>query len=89
MEMETLHIVNGRPMRRRHTSLESSVGSPVSLKNRQNADPKLPDQWDRQATPMMRNEYGVWEVTLHAKDGQPVIPHNTKVKVLDTSIDPW
>ena len=36
---------------------------------------------------MARNEYGVWEVTLHAKDGQPVIPHNTKVKVQAALVD--
>jgi len=30
---------------------------------------------------MNRGEYGVWEITLPAKDGQPAIPHNTKVKV--------
>ncbi len=30
---------------------------------------------------MQRNEYGVWEVGLPAKDGQMAIPHNSKVKV--------
>lgn len=30
---------------------------------------------------MTRGEYGVWELTLPAKDGQPVIPHGSKVKV--------
>ena len=30
---------------------------------------------------MKRDSYGVWEVTVPAKDGQPAIPHNTKVKV--------
>ena len=30
---------------------------------------------------MKRDNYGVWEVTLPSKDGQPAIPHNTKVKV--------
>lgn len=37
--------------------------------------------WNREATSMARNEFGVWEVTLPAKDGQPAIPHNTKVKI--------
>ena len=32
---------------------------------------------------MTRREYGVWEVSLPPKeDGQPAIPHNSKVKVL-------
>lgn len=30
---------------------------------------------------MKRDNYGVWEVTLPAKDGQSAIPHNSKVKV--------
>ena len=41
----------------------------------------MQDGWNREATPMTRNEFGVWEVILPAKDGQPAIPHNTKVKV--------
>lgn len=38
------------------------------------------DNWDREATPMQKNDFGVWEVNLPAKNGQPVIPHNSKVK---------
>ena len=30
---------------------------------------------------MTRGEYGRWEVTLPAKDGQLAIPHGSKVKV--------
>lgn len=30
---------------------------------------------------MTRGDYGVWELTLPAKDGQPAIPHNSKIKV--------
>lgn len=30
---------------------------------------------------MKRGDFGVWEVTLPAKGGQPAIPHNSKVKV--------
>ena len=30
---------------------------------------------------MTRGEYGIWDVVIPAKDGQPAIPHNTKVKV--------
>ena len=39
------------------------------------------DEWNRDATPMTRGEYGVWEVTIPANDGQLGIPHNSKVKV--------
>ena len=39
------------------------------------------DGWNRDATPMTRGEYGRWEVTLPAKDGQFTIPHGSKVKV--------
>ncbi|RMZ91720.1 hypothetical protein DV736_g1042, partial [Chaetothyriales sp. CBS 134916] len=37
--------------------------------------------WDRNVTPMSRSAYGVWSVTLPAKDGVPAIPHNSKVKI--------
>ena len=30
---------------------------------------------------MKRDDYGVWEITVPAQNGQPAIPHNTKVKV--------
>lgn len=39
------------------------------------------NSWDRNATPMKKNEYGVFEVTLPAKDGKPAIPHDSKIKV--------
>ena len=41
----------------------------------------IQDDWDRGATPMKRNEFGVWEICLPANDGQLAISHNTKVKV--------
>ncbi|KAL8729224.1 MAG: hypothetical protein Q9166_004845 [cf. Caloplaca sp. 2 TL-2023] len=37
--------------------------------------------WNREATPMEKEEYGRWSVTLPAKDGQPAIPHKSKVKI--------
>ena len=40
------------------------------------------DGWSREATPMKRDDFGVWEVSLPAKNGEPAIPHNTKVKVI-------
>jgi 1,4-alpha-glucan branching enzyme len=30
---------------------------------------------------MKKNDFGVWEVTLPAKDGVPAIAHDTKLKV--------
>ncbi|MCJ1234281.1 alpha-1,4-glucan branching enzyme [Varicellaria rhodocarpa] len=39
------------------------------------------NSWNRDAVPMTKNEFGVWSVTLLAKDGQPAIPHNSKVKI--------
>ncbi|KAH0566028.1 1,4-alpha-glucan-branching enzyme [Trichoglossum hirsutum] len=39
------------------------------------------NNWNRTANPMVKNNFGVWEVTLSAKDGEPIIPHNTKVKI--------
>jgi hypothetical protein len=30
---------------------------------------------------MNKDAFGVWEVTLPAKDGVPVIPHESKIKV--------
>ena len=34
---------------------------------------------------MKRDDFGVWEVTLPAKNGHPAISHNTKVKVNELS----
>jgi 1,4-alpha-glucan branching enzyme len=42
---------------------------------------KSQDGWNRDANPMTRGDYGVWELLLPAKDGQPAIPHNSKIKV--------
>ncbi|KAL2423704.1 1,4-alpha-glucan-branching enzyme [Exophiala dermatitidis] len=39
------------------------------------------NNWDRSATPMTKNPFGVWEVTLPPKDGVPAIPHDSKVKI--------
>lgn len=30
---------------------------------------------------MKKNEFGVWEIVVPAKDGQPAIPHKSKIKV--------
>ncbi|RDW78823.1 1,4-alpha-glucan branching enzyme GLC3 [Aspergillus mulundensis] len=39
------------------------------------------NNWDTGANPMTRNDFGVWEIALPAKDGAPVIPHDSKVKI--------
>jgi 1,4-alpha-glucan branching enzyme len=39
------------------------------------------NNWDRDATPMAKNEFGVFEVTIPANNGQPAIPHDSKLKV--------
>jgi 1,4-alpha-glucan branching enzyme len=39
------------------------------------------NNWDRDATPMTKNDFGVFEVTIPGKDGQAAIPHDSKIKV--------
>ncbi|CAN6604403.1 hypothetical protein TRVA0_002S04104 [Trichomonascus vanleenenianus] len=40
------------------------------------------NNWDREATPMTVNSFGVWEVTVPPKaDGSPGIEHGSKVKI--------
>lgn len=40
------------------------------------------NNWDREATPLKANEFGVWQVTLPPNaDGSAPIPHNSKVKI--------
>ncbi|KAJ3038741.1 alpha-1,4-glucan branching enzyme [Rhizophlyctis rosea] len=39
------------------------------------------NDWNRTSHQLKKNQYGVWETTLPNKNGQPVIPHNTKVKI--------
>jgi 1,4-alpha-glucan branching enzyme len=44
------------------------------------------NDWNREGYPMKKDEFGVFEVVIPAKDGQPAIAHNSKVKV---SIEPF
>ena len=30
---------------------------------------------------MTKNQFGIWEITVPAVNGQPAIPHNSKLKV--------
>lgn len=40
------------------------------------------DDWNRISHPLKRNEYGVWEMTIPpTADGEPAIPHDSKIKV--------
>ena len=39
------------------------------------------NNWNRDATPMNKNEFGVFEVVVPGKDGKPTIPHDSKLKV--------
>ncbi|PWN41676.1 glycoside hydrolase [Ceraceosorus guamensis] len=43
------------------------------------------NQWSREATPLKKNEFGVWEVVLKGQNGQAVIPHGSKVKISMTT----
>ncbi|KAA8650383.1 1,4-alpha-glucan branching enzyme GLC3 [Aspergillus tanneri] len=39
------------------------------------------NNWDVSTHQMTKNSFGVWEITLPAKDGSPLIPHNSKIKI--------
>lgn len=39
------------------------------------------NSWNRDSHPMTKNSFGVFEITLPARDGIPAIAHNTKVKI--------
>uniref|UniRef100_A0A8H7K291 1,4-alpha-glucan-branching enzyme n=1 Tax=Bionectria ochroleuca TaxID=29856 RepID=A0A8H7K291_BIOOC len=39
------------------------------------------NEWNRGSHAMVKNKFGVFEITLPAKNGQPQIPHNSKVKI--------
>ncbi|CAI7595980.1 unnamed protein product [Penicillium manginii] len=39
------------------------------------------NNWDVNANPMTKNEFGIWEVTVPSKAGVPAIPHQSKIKI--------
>lgn len=39
------------------------------------------NNWNRDSHPLTRDDFGVWSITLPAKDGVPAISHNTKLKI--------
>jgi len=40
------------------------------------------DNWDRTSHPMTKDDFGVFEIHIPAQNGQPAIPHNSKIKVI-------
>ncbi|TVY55145.1 1,4-alpha-glucan-branching enzyme, partial [Lachnellula suecica] len=41
----------------------------------------LIDDWNRESHPMKKDPYGVFEVVIPARDGQPAIAHKAKIKI--------
>jgi 1,4-alpha-glucan branching enzyme len=39
------------------------------------------NNWDREANPMEKNQFGVWECRIPTKNSKPGIAHGSKVKV--------
>ncbi|OQE32955.1 hypothetical protein PENFLA_c001G10184 [Penicillium flavigenum] len=39
------------------------------------------NNWDVNANPMTKNSFGVWNVTVPAKNGVAAIPHDSKIKI--------
>lgn len=37
--------------------------------------------WDRSTHPLTKNNYGVWEISIPPVNGQPAIPHDSKIKI--------
>lgn len=65
----------------KHSLLVISVRTPHRGERLIQAANVVVDDWNREEWPMMKDPYGVWEITVPAKDGQPAIPHKSKVKV--------
>lgn len=39
------------------------------------------DDWNRESYPMKKVPFGVFEIVITAKNGEPAIAHNSKIKV--------
>ncbi|KGO78212.1 Alpha-amylase, C-terminal all beta [Penicillium italicum] len=39
------------------------------------------NNWDVNANPMTKNSFGIWNVTVPAKNGASAIPHDSKIKI--------
>ena len=68
-------------MLRKHSLSVISVRTPHRGERTLQAANVLVDDWNREELPMKKDPFGVWEITVPAKDGQHAIPHNSKVKV--------
>lgn len=66
----------------KHSLLVISVCTFTACERTIQAANVVSDDWNREEFPMIKDPYGVWKVTVPAKDGKPAIPHNSKVKVM-------
>ncbi|KAH8677509.1 family 13 glycoside hydrolase [Xylariales sp. PMI_506] len=39
------------------------------------------NNWNRESHPMKKNDFGVWEITVPAVNGEAAIPHKSKLKI--------
>ncbi|ODA77479.1 hypothetical protein RJ55_07108 [Drechmeria coniospora] len=39
------------------------------------------NDWNRDSHPMKKDDFGVFEIVIHAQDGKPAIDHNSKIKI--------
>ncbi|KAJ9630858.1 alpha-1,4-glucan branching enzyme [Taxawa tesnikishii (nom. ined.)] len=39
------------------------------------------NDWNRDSHPMKKDDFGVWEIVLPPQNGQPAIPHDSKIKI--------
>jgi 1,4-alpha-glucan branching enzyme len=45
------------------------------------------DEWSRESHPMTKDAFGVFEIIIPAKNGQPAIAHMSKLKVSILRVD--
>lgn len=78
---EISFIVNGLRMPSMRPLLGNSVSFLSHMKVYSRKLLMSIDNWDRGSHPMVKNDFGVWEIVIPAIKGKPAIPHNSKVKV--------
>lgn len=72
---------NGRQMPKEPSLLVNSVSLGFVLQSHILGFNITLDNWNQQSHPMKETEFGSFEITLPAENGQPAIPHNSKIKV--------
>lgn len=78
----TSSTASGRPTPSRRISLVISVSLyHMRAVSAMQLTPIGIDGWNMTSHPMKKNEYGVFEITLPAKNNQKAISHNSKIKV--------